>query len=170
MIGRTVAGIGSFTTIGARPTIGSSISPCACPLRGGEEASLHLPLSIFWGAGMLQPMCRSRGRDGAIVESARTRLDYVPANSVRRGGLVFTKDPAYDSRCECLGTRSREPGCGTALVSAPLAHRRQIGRLDTAQHSGLAERTGTFASYRGSFARPRHPRMLRLLWRQPCMG
>jgi uncharacterized protein (TIGR02588 family) len=33
------------------------------------------------------------GRDGEVVETARSRIDYVPGSSVRRGGLFFTRNP-----------------------------------------------------------------------------
>ena len=32
-------------------------------------------------------------RSGEIVETARTRIDYLPGSSVRRAGLFFTRDP-----------------------------------------------------------------------------
>lgn len=33
------------------------------------------------------------GNNGEIVETARSRIDYVPGNSIRRGGLFFTRNP-----------------------------------------------------------------------------
>jgi uncharacterized protein (TIGR02588 family) len=43
-------------------------------------------------------------RDGQHVETARARLDFVPAHSVRRGGLFFTNDPKrHDLQVRALG-------------------------------------------------------------------
>jgi uncharacterized protein (TIGR02588 family) len=43
-------------------------------------------------------------RNGEIVETAQSRMDYVPGSSVRRGGLFFTRDPReHDLALRALG-------------------------------------------------------------------
>ena len=45
---------------------------------------------------------------GAPIETSQTTIDYVPGNGRRRGGLVFTRDPAA-YRLELRATGYQQP-------------------------------------------------------------